>query len=335
MLSVGSSFDNFSRTLEIFAVIMSLDCNKLVTNSQIIKTNDIKTIPLDEDFVTLFDAPSWDNQSYIIGLLFVLLFILLISSFLLWLLRSTSRIKQRAIKLRIHSMYLSEEINDPLDPYTNHNQDINSIILAFSDIKIIDPSRITPNNHDLFHLFIIYILIGTLLIASYTTTFMVVSHWNDSYVSYLKVECNFLSYDFFTRAIAVLDIDELCEGERYPNIQFQVNLLYDYAADTTYFGNDCYINKHDFTVRAPVIPCESLCCCCGSSDTVSRCGKGIKCASFNLNCGGYFWCFSAGLCGVICWIRLVIKYWQQLDRKYDNVSVSRLNNECLLSVKTQ
>ena len=205
---------------------MSLDCNDLVTKSQIIETNDIRIINLDESFKSLFDIPFWSTQSYIIGLSFVILFILLISSWLIWLLTSTSRIKQRAIKLRIHSLYLSEEINHPLDPYTNRNKDINAIILAFSDIKIINPSRITPNNQELYRLFSIYILIGTLLIASYTTTFMVVSHWNDSYLSYLKVECNFITYDFFTRPIAILDIDELCEGQNYPNIQFQVNLLY-------------------------------------------------------------------------------------------------------------
>lgn len=88
--------------------------------------------------------------------------------------------------------YSKKEINPCLDKHTDNVQDINETVFDFANIQSKSLNSILHSQIDkqpLFCYFIKYMFISTLLIASYYQFYSVISHWSDSYKSWIETKC--------------------------------------------------------------------------------------------------------------------------------------------------
>eukprot|EP01084_Bolivina_argentea_P311968 540066_1 len=320
---------------------MSLNCS-LVEN-KIMNSNNSNSlrIELNEDFVPIYDIQFW-TFSFWIGLLVITFIIILISCILSFIYFPRYDLKQKEIKLKEMDIQpvLKHNISSYLHPYTKYNQHINNIIFSYANIPNHIDSIITSTltKKCLCHIFVCYLFMGLLLIASYIQIYMVIVHWNDSYLSYLNTECNMIDinrmsdiryqnpknrhkeYNYNTRTIIHLhklieSCDDILNANEYV---FEISSIYGNYDWHTEGQKDCYIHKDSLNVRQQ----PGGCCCC--DEALSRCGRDCLCkCCIKGRCGGcanacgYFWCLCGGLVEIICWrLCLLIVNEDEIKRRY-------------------
>ncbi len=285
------------------------------------------TIELYEDFNPLLGAQFWTFPlAFWIGVIICAMIVL-----------STSYIKVCIYVRREHFerkkiRSTQDDILPYLNPCTKYLSEINQIIFEYANVSSnIDDSRITTSIRELFftHLFV-----GLLLMASYVQIYMVIAHWNDSYLSYLKSECEMVNMDYigtgcgrrscvqFYETHTMVYMDKFIEscpnvGNRNEtNFIFEVSSVYrSLSIDQMKRKRDCYIHRETMNVRQ--LPTD---CCCGNCGCCTRCGKGCKCKGCSQDCCccadcanacGYFWCITLGLGELYSWC-FIFFTWKQL-----------------------
>eukprot|EP01084_Bolivina_argentea_P303296 523601_1 len=269
-----------------------MDCSMFST-----PPNNQSIIWLDQDFTSLFHKEYWFKPSFAIGITIISVIVIILSFVITYYNYPRNKLyfKQKQIKLlhvRSLGLIIKDDIMPHLNKYTRGNIDVNNLILQFADTKVFDnvdsiiKSVTVTNQTSLLYLLCICIISATFLIVSYIPLHMVATHWSQSYVSYLKTECQ----SEFVRSGAGDDeedlyhtqvvIDKLCNDNTltYGKIQYEFLVQSWELTDHLESGDlSCYVHKDNGTVRIPIKGCN----CC------TRCGKGCtRCYKSNavVNC---------------------------------------------------
>ena len=171
-------------------------------------------------------------------------------------------------------------------------------------------------------------LLGTILISSAIPIYMVPLHVQDSYLSYLKVECTYYYPGNETIAVPIVGInlgETDCNENTY---RYNENMTILADTESRYKHNfkriepqntNCFVNSNNFSVRRPIQ--NSGCGCDCKCNGCNRCGRGCNCKCcadgwsspddergscdcYGCCCGccnahGYFWCLCLPCIGFI------------------------------------
>eukprot|EP01084_Bolivina_argentea_P274899 468689_1 len=289
---------------------MSVDCLSLQTmnptNITIDETNTT-VIWLDEDFTVCFSVTSW-TSSFLIGLIFMILFALLHSYWFACIHLFSYDKSQKLIKLKLMDLdepILKKDVKNTLTLYLNHNQDIIDIIFEFTGInsntlmEYLD--SIMTSNIDSISLnmqFKYSLLVWILFIITYILLFHATIHLTDSYYSFIEVPyvmayedaCLTLREgtdgdDDWDRCVYTFDLNNICKNDTLNatyinNIEYYGNvyMIHNDAYNNYSRKMDCVIDKNTFKYRAMYIGddgcCECKCCCkCWNWFRICNCGR--------------------------------------------------------------
>eukprot|EP01083_Nonionella_stella_P193961 715757_1 len=283
------------------------DCSSFIIQFATVATNvyneaddTLGEIWFEEDYTSIMDGKYWLGYELYLGFVLTFLFGISMSYCCVHIVYQRTDDYQKEIKLKSLDMepILTKDVIPHLQPHCNHNIDIVNIILAYSNISLeadsmkeyIDSIMTTTITEQLLlNRLCCFIFASTLLAFSYIPIYFFVAHLQDSYRSYVEIEC------------VIIDPSDHCKNGNCEWVwQFDMNALCDdmtldidqYAFYGTFTvpvssaaqrealnrHNPCFINKYNFNTRGNV---ES-CCNVGSRfgnycDCQRACGSNCCC----------------------------------------------------------
>lgn len=219
---------------------------------------------------------------------------------------------QKKIQLRVlHSRGLIDRqcVISLLDEHTDGQDSVSQLIVDYIGGRVVESIEsylLRKSPHSLY-LFLTLLCAGTLLYACFIPVYMMATHWNNSYVQYLKTECANTGYIYGSSRSGQfhINIESLCSASTAVEpgrFAFETD---DEVTESSAAGRGgahvhCFVNKNTFKVRLP----QSDCCCSGErcgGDARVRCGKCgsccHQCVFYNCaNCCGFIGCFCCAPC---------------------------------------
>ena len=346
---------------------MTLNCTDLVARGIIVDDAIIgdyaSNIPgpvvyLEEDIDSFLDPRYLNDPIFYQWMWIIAIFVVFYSFMISCILYPRRMSSQKRVQLEILQSdgFIDAEFVLPvLNQYSGDQQYISELILNFAGFRLIyDMDQWIRRKHakhrnskntfiflsqPTWHYFVRFLLSGTLLYALFIPFYLVVNHWNNSYILYLKTECTLYWLedtwnDRLSKSQTEINIHSLCssatlhaatpytfylKSDRYDSGKAN-DAFYSYYSPTDRLDGypewsqdgHCFVNKNNFKVRQPLIDC---CCsdsdeCTKSNDRRNRCGRGCKvqkkcdihCCCDCANCCGYcgaLFCFTG--CGCYLW----------------------------------
>ena len=327
---------------------MAFNCLELVSgelgNEIEYKNGTNKTIVwLTKDSTTVFDEQFW-TIAWIPGFIIITLFIISMP-FICYKHYKDVDTKRRMEKMKAMGINTvsKKDVTPILDPYCNYSRDVMDIIFKFADIKIeqelieysytIIQTSAMDKRLKVYCPWIIYLLIGSILIPPYFPLFFSIQHLKDSYESYIEIECihyftgmctkrscrgkgtqrrcRWVDYDCDFQREFDFEGANICDDET--DIDFDDYVFVGKYED--YGGDKCFVNKDTFKIRGND---SGYCCCkesfgrCGSIQCPPNCTDG-DCA----NCWGYWCCILPMVIAILvlcCLMGIIVS--NDLDTEY-------------------
>ena len=354
-----------------------MDCTSLVQDidlnySNLTNNSSPRLVPLKFELnnaAILNPNLSFNQPSFQIILLVLVSIAIIISCVLAYYVYPKYDKQQKLIKLRVqyniqpqqkYCKHYRTKVEPYLDEYTKNNRDINNIILNYANIEntkwLFNFVSSIIGQKPFWYFLVQFITISSFLIASYFQFYWIISHWNDSYKSYIEAQCYPYSgkEQHFYYYYHQINMNQICDNN-YNNILFYVDITLDGEQWEHKFNKSdvinlntsssvpCYIHDEEFTVRAPnrknqkCVRCGQCCQCCG------RCHS-VECYCCDMNCCCYAVCIITILSTLLCLLcfigtcyccsrRQLFDNWNDIHIDRDAIDRYKKDNDCLLIVK--
>ena len=302
------------------------------------ETNTNQTIIwLTEDQTSMFNDKFINSDAWIPGLIIIIILSILVPLGCYKYYMNTDK-KKRFEKMRKMGINITskKDIISILNPHCNYNKDLIQIIYEYTaDDFAENEQKLLNHSYEILTTSIIdshtgkeflklrtfqYLLITLILIPAYFPLFYSIEHLDDSYKSYIKIDC---IYDAVDKACVESEDEDDCEyrwefdfeGANICNDEIDDYDKYEFVGKyASYEGEICYVNKDTFKFRGND-GMDQWCCCV--AEPCGRCGN-IECFGCQCpNCWGYFCCLIPMIMLFICYFCLIGQMQNyDLDREY-------------------
>lgn len=272
-------------------------------------------IYLEEDVGSFVNLTYLNNPSFYRGFCIIALIVFVYSVGFSYLYFPRRLIRQKRVMLRVlrkkKGIMESDSFHSVFNLHTEGQHPLSGLIAEYTGYRLVDDvdqylvrkhrNHMTTHQH-----LMCYLLSGTLIYACFIPIYLISTHWNNSFVHYLKTECLYDVNAPNNVEATGIDINSLCSPSTAADVDPFVFYLSKQYGDWDAVGTQyCFVNRQEFKVRRPLSDCwcPRDCCC---EDARNRCGRGCGCCTNNYCCGHCF-CQWANSCG-FCWCGIAICY---------------------------